>query len=270
MYTTAFLMGGLGNQMFQISNAYAQALKNNKECFFRPYSDTPNQGNQTTTYVDNIFRNLIFKNDLTGFVRYNEPDWTYNEKNFNIETPIEFYGYYQSSKNFLGYINEIKKLFLIDEENKKYLLEKYPELKKENTLSIHIRRGDYKKHPLVHPTVSKSYIQKSLDKIGGYSHIFILSDDKNWAIENLSLPNSTIVDEKDYLELWLMSLCQNNILSNSSFSWWGSFLNENKNKKTIAPSIWFGPNGPRNFKDIFQDEWDILNVTFTNGELIIN
>jgi hypothetical protein len=262
-------MGGLGNQMFQISNAYAQSLKHKKECFFRPYSETPNQGNQTTIYVDNIFKNLIFKDDLNGLTRYNEPDWSYNEKNINIESPVEFYGYYQSSKNFLGYDEEIRKLFLIDDENKKFLLEKYPELKQENTLSIHVRRGDYKKYPLTHPTISKSYLEKSLEEIGGYSHVFILSDDKNWVTENLNLPNSTIVDEKDYLELWLMSLCQNHILSSSSFSWWGSFLNKKDNKKVIAPSMWFGPNGPKNYKDIYQNDWTVIDVSFTNGELTI-
>jgi hypothetical protein len=72
---------------------------------------------------------------------------------------------------------------------------------------------------------------------------------------------------KDYIELWLMSLCKNNILSNSSFSWWGSFLNENLNKKIIAPSVWFGPKGPKNYSDIFENNWQIINVHFENGEL---
>jgi hypothetical protein len=64
-----------------------------------------------------------------------------------------------------------------------------------------------------------------------------------------------------------MSLCKNNILSNSSFSWWGSFLNENLNKKIIAPSVWFGPKGPKNYSDIFENNWQIINVHFENGEL---
>jgi len=267
MYSTAFLMGGLGNQMFQIANAYAQSLKNNIDCFFRPKSQISHQGNDATEYVSNIFKKLNFKNELSGYQTYHEPNWHFNERNLLWSTPIEFYGYYQSSKNFLGYDNEIKNLFSIDNETTKYLIEKYPNILLDNTLSIHLRRGDYKKFPNIHPTVSKSYIDKALTLVGEYSHVFIFSDDKNWVQENINLKNSTVVSEKDYIELWFMSLCKNNILSNSSFSWWGSFLNENPNKKIISPSVWFGPEGPKNYSDIFEDNWQIINVHFENGEL---
>jgi hypothetical protein len=269
MFATAYLMGGLGNQMFQIANAYSQSIKNNIDCFFRPNSQISHQGNNVSDYLNNIFRNVTFKESLSNYETYREPDWHYNEKNLIWDRSIEFYGYYQSSKNFLGYDDKIKELFSIDDETKKYLISKYPQILLDNTLSIHIRRGDYKKFPMIHPTISKSYIDKSIDSIGDYSHVFIFSDDKQWIKDNLNLINSTIVDEKDYTELWLMSLCKNNILSNSSFSWWGSFLNQNKEKKVISPSIWFGPNGPNNYSDIFESDWKIIDVEFVDGELII-
>jgi hypothetical protein len=261
-------MGGLGNQMFQISKSIAEGLKNNIPVFFRTSAFIPMEGNQPINYTKNIFRNLNFDDSKIPTFRINEQTWSYYETNHIYTEPTEFYGYYQSSKNFLGYDNKIKELFSIDGETKKYLTDKYPQILLDNTLSIHIRRGDYKQFPMVHPTVSKSYIDKSIGSIGGYSHVFIFSDDKQWVKENLNLINSTIVDEKDYIELWLMSLCKNNILSNSSFSWWGSFLNRNDDKKVIAPSIWFGPNGPNNYSDIFEDNWVMLNVEFVNGELI--
>lgn len=267
MYTTAFLMGGLGNQMFQIANAYAQSLKNNLDCFFRPNSQTPHQGKNTTEYIPNIFRKLNFKDELTNYQTYHETNWHYEPRNILWSNSIEFYGYYQSSKNFLTYREEIKDLFSIDEPTKKYLLEKYPELLLDNTLSIHIRKGDYKKFPEIHPTISKSYIDEALTTVGEYSHVFIFSDDKTWIEENLNFQNSIIVDENDYVELWLMSMCKNNILSNSSFSWWGSYLNRNENKIVVAPSIWFGPKGPKIFKDIYEDDWKIINVSFSKGEL---
>lgn len=267
MYSTAFLMGGLGNQMFQIANAYAQSLKNNVDCFFRPISQNSHQGNNVSKYIPNIFRKLNFKDSLSNYQVYHEPNWYFEDRHILWATPIEFHGYYQSSKNFLGFDEKIKELFSIDEPTKNYLIEKYPDLILDKTLSIHVRRGDYKNFPDIHPTISKSYINEALSIVGDYSHVFILSDDKVWVKENINLPNSTIVDEDDYVELWLMSMCKNNILSNSSFSWWGSYLNKNENKIQVAPSIWFGPKGPKKFSDIFENNWKIINVLFSKGEL---
>ncbi len=123
MYTTAHLMGGLGNQMFQIANAYSQSLKENIDCFFKPVSSTHLQGKNTSHYVSNIFRKLVFKSELSGYKTYIEPNWFYEEKTIIWDKPIEFYGYYQSSKNFLNYSNEIKNLFEVDDITKSYLIE---------------------------------------------------------------------------------------------------------------------------------------------------
>ncbi len=87
--------------------------------------------------------------------------------------------------------------------------------------------------------------------------------------DNLNYEESTIVEGlEDYEELWSISFCQNNIMSNSSFSWWGSYLNKNNNKKVFVPSIWFGPNGEKNYQDIYEKEWIKINVNFKNGKLI--
>ena len=64
-----------------------------------------------------------------------------------------------------------------------------------------------------------------------------------------------------------MSLCKMNILSNSTFSWWGAFLNKNIDRKVFIPSVWFGPSGPQNYKDMYQPEWTKIEVEYINGEL---
>jgi hypothetical protein len=91
--------------------------------------------------------------------------------------------------------------------------------------------------------------------MGDVDFIFV-SDDMNWVKENFKGNNIFYSDNsEEILDLTLMSICDNNIIANSSFSWWGAFLNENPNKKVIAPSKWFGPEGPSDTQDIYPTEW---------------
>jgi hypothetical protein len=264
VFSTAFLMGGLGNQMFQISNALSQGWKNNVPTFFKCDAYTPMQAFKPKKYVDNIFRNIKFLDFSLPVKRVSAP-WEYTELKLDWSSPIEFYGFFQSSKNFSEYKDRIIELFSPPDLVISELYSKYPELNFENTLSIHIRRGDCFQNPDIHPMPTVQYIEKCLDIIGEYSHVLIFTDDKIWVKENLKFENCTYIDDEDYNEMWIMSLCKNNIISNSTFSWWGSFLNKNKNKKVIAPSIWFGPRGPQNYKDIYEDNWTVVDVNYNNG-----
>lgn len=264
-FFTCYLMGGIGNQMFQVAHTIAEGLKYNKNCVFRKNSYTPMQGRDTSNYINNIFRNIKFEDNVNFDLRINEKDWSYGELEIPENKSVEFYGYFQSSKNFNGFNDEIKNLFLPTDLFVKESMLKFPELNQENTLSIHIRRGDCFQNPDIHPMPTVQYVKKCLDIIGEYSHIFMFTDDKVWVKENLKFENCTYIDDEDYNEIWLMSLCKNNIMSNSTFSWWGSFLNKNKDKKVIAPSVWFGPRGPQNYKDIYEDNWTIVDVKYNNG-----
>jgi hypothetical protein len=268
VFSTAYLMGGLGNQMFQIAHAICQGWKNNIPSIFKCQSFTPMQANQPTKYVDNIYRNIFFYNFSSKIKRVNAP-WEYVDLNVNWDSPIEFYGYFQSGKNFLGYEEKIKDLFQPTENFINKIENKFPKIKKEITVSIHVRRGDYLTINNILPIIDKSYIDECLKMIGEYDHIFIFSDDVNWVKENLIYENSTVVESlEDYEDLWFISLCKINIMSNSSFSWWGTFLNKNENKKTYVPSIWFGPYGEPNYKDIYLDNWIKINVNYKNGQLL--
>jgi hypothetical protein len=261
-------MGGLGNQMFQIAHTISEGLKYNVPCVFRSYSFTPMQGNDTSKYVNNIFKKLNFDNNPQIKNTISESDFSYSPVIFDPSFSTEFYGYFQSSKYFNGFEEYIKNLFGPSDETVKILKEKYPQINYENTLSIHVRRGDCLLHSHIHPVISEKYLKKSFNRIDSVSHVFVFSDDKEWVEKNLNYENITFVNDEDYEEIWLMSLCQNNIISNSTFSWWGSFLNRHNNKKVIAPSIWFGPNGPKNFKDVYEKNWDVVDVTYENGWLV--
>lgn len=261
-------MGGLGNQMFQISKAIVEGLKNDLPVFFRTSAFIPMEGNQPTNYIENIFRNLNFDNSKIPTHRINEQTWSYYETNHDYKEPTEFYGYYQSSKNFLDYKKEIRDLFLPTEEFKDKLKNLYPKIFEKDSVSIHVRRGDYLGISEILPVIDKTYIDECLRQIDEFSNIFIFSNDKEWCKENLNYNNSIVVEGlEDYEELWAMSLCNHNIMSNSSFSWWGSYLNTNKNKKIFVPSVWFGPKGEQNYFDIYEPDWNKIKVIYDKGYL---
>jgi hypothetical protein len=93
--------------------------------------------------------------------------------------------------------------------------------------------------------------------LGDYNNIFVFSDDITWCRNNLGFKNMIFVEGNvDIEDLWLMSLCEKNIIVNSSFSWWGAYLNTSKDKVVIAPSNWFGPSAGLNSSDIIPDEWN--------------
>jgi hypothetical protein len=260
------LMGGLGNQLFQAAHVLAQGMKYNREVVFVPQSWTPMQGRQTSNYVNNIFRNLKFVDNIEGFEKVFEGPWEYSDTSPKDDNTV-FDGYFQSSKNFLGFDDEIKKIFSPTEEFINEMYERHPELKQKNTLSIHIRRGDCFMNPDIHPIANEIYVERAIKEIGEYSHVFVFSDDKEWVKGKLKFNNVTYVEDEDYKEMWLMSLCENHIMVNSTFSWWGTFLNTNPNKKIVAPSIWFGPRGPQNYKDIYESNWTVLDVKYNDGWL---
>lgn len=263
VFYTANLMGGLGNQMFQISHALCQSWFHNKDCFFNNFAHTPMQANQPTKYINNIFRNIKFREIKTQVVKVSESHWNYPNLNFNVNQNIEFNGYFQSSKNFLGFDEKIKDIFEPTEEFINKLKLFYPKIFNGNSISIHVRRGDYLTIPEVLPTLDISYFLNCLSKFDDITNVFIFSDDKSWIKNNFIGDNFTIVDGlEDYEEMWTMSLCKNNIISNSTFSWWGSFLNKNPQKKVLSPNKWFGPNGPNPYDSIFEDSWEKISINF--------
>jgi hypothetical protein len=250
------LMGGLGNMMFQIATAHSVAIRDNKEmiCDIR---DMQIPHKPYTFYTNNILRNVKFSNDLINLNHMGEGGFHYTPIP-KIDGNVKLVGHFQSEKYFTNYKTEILKLFEIDDTTKNYLLEKYGVIINQDTCSIHIRRGDYLGLPTHHPTQSIDYYKNAIQIVGEKKHFLVFSDDIEWCKENFNfLNNKTFIsDNKDYEDLYLMSLCKNNIIANSTFSWWGAWLNNNENKKVIIPSKWFGVyNSHLNTNDLYCDKW---------------
>jgi hypothetical protein len=251
------LQGGLGNQMFQISAAYALALRNKdiavfnfNECY------TPKQGYTSNKYRDNIFSKINVVDHYEHSMIYQEPKFSYNEIPYINNMLLN--GSFQSEKYFLDFKNEILELFTISNDYKDIIKEFVPAFnnKTKPITSINIRRGDYLANPSYHTVCSLYYYKKSMEIIGDTYFIFT-SDDLNWAIENFGNNENYFYPKfkNEILDLTMMSMCDNHILSNGTFSWWGKYLSNNEDKITIAPKNWFGPLGHKDTQDIYKNNW---------------
>jgi len=251
------LQGGLGNMLFQIACTYSYSKKNNKELFLSK-EKTLIVHNNIESYQDNILSKIIFSKDNIKFdSNYTEPVFHYNEIP-NLNGNVFLANYFQSEKYFKDQENEIRELFSfeckISDEIKELLETK-------NTCSIHVRRGDYLKSPSHHPTQNMNYYMKAIKQMPKDSVFLIFSDDIEWCKNNFpDLPEKFIFvgGNKDYEDLYIMSRCTNNIICNSTFSWWGAWLNKNDEKIVVAPSEdkWFGPAYSNyNTKDLYCEGW---------------
>ena len=255
------LIGGLGNQMFQIATTKALALANNVGCCFGD-SNTPNQGRNAFEYKYSVFLNTPFHPFIYKTL-YREPTFTFSPIPFKDEMMLS--GYFQSPKYFDTYKEDIQKLFL--RQDKLTILKKKYRAKLKDSVSIHIRRGDYVDNPNLE--LLDDYYIKALDLILGHlkiKNILVFSDDIIWTKLYFSKKLSTYEAKKvhyierleDYEDMYLMSLCRHNIIANSSFSWWGSYLNKNPNKMVIAPMKWFKEGSGLSEVDIYTKEMIVI------------
>jgi len=243
--------GGLGNQMFQVSAGSALAQKNNMNFFIVNSSVLK----QTFTHIDdnNYLLNTVFANfnkidlthiNLSQVVNYKEKE----EECFIYNPPAPFgddvfiNGYFQNEKYFLSIKPDLINMFKQNEVYSKFVQSKHAEMAK-NSYFIHVRRGDYLKSDLYAFDADKYYkiaIQHVLS-VTPNAHFIIVSDDieycKNYAMFNQI--KKTFLDLPVLETLYLMSLCEKGgICANSTFSWWGSYLNENPQKVVIFPEKW--------------------------------
>jgi len=247
-------MGGLGNQMFQIAAAHALAVLNNDQsCFDFDSCYTPLQGNPSNHYTNTIFKKINKKcNELLN-KQYYEKSFSYSE--IPYENNLTLNGYFQSEKYFIDVKEDIIKLFNISDYEKDIVNEVLSLNEIKIKTSVHIRRGDYLKFSEIHKTCSIEYYEKAMSMFSGTTFILI-SDDINWVKQNFVGENiiySPFNDE--IMDLTLMTMCDNNIIANSTFSWWGAYLNKNENKKIIAPKKWFSDMSTNDESDIIPNEW---------------
>jgi hypothetical protein len=251
------LVGGLGNQMFQYSVARSISIRTNTELYidnaeFKRYTVHPYTLNNF-----NITENIW--HDTKHISTYKEKAFNYDESVKNINTDIRLMGYWQTERYFTDIRDVLLKDFtlktpLTDIANTDIL----NKINKTNSVSVHFRRGDYINH--------ENYVSLNMDyyhtAIRQYDNptLFVFSDDIDWVKSNFNSEHETHYIDfnrgKGWNDLYLTSQCKHNIMANSSFSWWGSWLNTNKKKLVICPTQWFkGANLKFDTIDMIPKDW---------------
>ncbi len=207
----------------------------------------------------------IFKKFISQkkFRHYSESKFSFDQNFFKLKSPLTIEGYWQSEKYFFEIKNIILSAFKFRGEFSKENNIIFNKINSLNSISIHFRRGDYvynsnvnKTHGICSMSYYNSAIKYVCDRVNS-PYFFIFSDDIEWVKENIKIENATYVSNPNLSEceeLMFMSYCKHNIIANSTFSWWGAWLNKNENKIVIAPQKWLNTNISKQ-PDIIPSTW---------------
>jgi hypothetical protein len=276
------LMGGLGNQMFQYAAGKALSTKHKTGLVIdtsflvrdpkghyvkRPYELS---AFRCQAAVASKIQQLLLKSAkyTSKFMPKGLPEiaienkFEYNEQFETIGKSTILIGYWQSERYFKHIrdtlLEELQPAAALSNAAKQYA-ENIAGA--QNSVSLHFRRGDYvslKSASNVHGTASIEYYANAVKLITektGRGNFFVFSDEIEWVKDNFPLSDATYVSGLSGIEdMHLMSKCRNNIIANSSFSWWAAWLNNNSNKTVVAPRQWFA-DATIDTKDLIPKAW---------------
>jgi hypothetical protein len=285
------LLGGLGNQMFQYATARALAEKHSTilkidvsefelyklhryslHCFNIWEYLASRTEVEDILYSANLFKKIKIKSLIKLGIKDGRDNSWITEKQFNfspeilnLPNNILLDGYWQSEKYFADITDILQREFVVKYQQDNHSRQFAELIQNTQSVSLHIRRADYVQNTVtnqIHGICDQDYYACAVRYISeriNNPHFFVFSDEPQWAKDNLKLGfPTTIVDcndaSRNYEDLRLMSMCQHNIIANSSFSWWGGWLNSNSDKLVIAPKKWFNDQ-TRNTKDIIPERW---------------
>lgn len=282
---TCNLMGGLGNQLFQIFTVIAHSIQSQNSFLFTDEKSLGIAGNTIRpTYWGTFFKELrpfLTSHFPSDMQQINEPSFCYNEIPVDMlqNKDILLFGYFQSYKYFQPHASAIYKMLKIKTQ-KKYAIEKAGFLKEQlqDTISMHFRIGDYKKVSHIHPIMTYEYYENCIvffkqrfpEKVFNILY-FCENQDIEEVEEKIQRLQTRFPSYKftralpileDWEQLLTMSMCKYNIIANSTFSWWSAYLNTYKDKEVCYPNVWFGDICNHNTIDLFPDSWVRINAKY--------
>jgi len=277
------LQGGLGNQLFQYAAGRNLAIKNNTtlKLDIHSYQNNPDRSYGLDIFnIDEHFAtdaeiSNLNKAGLNKLVEKLKPfaskttiiedNHDFNKDVLELSGNKYLIGYWQSEKYFKSIENLIRQEITLKDKLSENYSDMAIEIKSTNSISLHVRRGDYMANPKfskIFQILDLDYYKKAIDLITEQiadPSFYVYSDDLPWAKDNLPIPHPHVFVNpdkklKDGEELMLMSLCKHNIIANSSFSWWVAWLNQNPEKIVIAPKKWSNDNSTNTF-DLLPNNW---------------
>lgn len=286
----SYIIGGIGNQMFQYAAGRALALTNDRSLLLdlsdftdyqlhygfelsRVFSLVATKAEPSTTHEllgwrQNYWARKILRRPQFSLLRGTkfvvEPHFNYWPDFFNVNGDCYLYGYWQSERYFKAFEAIIRQDFIFREPLQEQNAELALDMATKQAVSLHIRRGDYvsdsKNHNIMR-VCDLEYYRLAINYIATQVEqpvFYLFSDDMAWVKQSLPMEFPCVYVEhnsgaESYKDMQLMSLCRHHIIANSSFSWWGAWLNAKPEKIVIAPKHWFR-NG-NDDADLIPDEW---------------
>lgn len=277
------LMGGLGNQLFQLCCVLALGIQTNTPvAILSRYMTNFNGREDRPTYWNNLFagltRHLTFVPDWKDIFFIQEPGFHYQYIPISpimAGKKVMLVGYYQSEKYFKNQFDRLYDLFGFDRLRKDVLdKQSLTAAEMQHTISVHFRLGDYKELTHMHPILPYEYYREALAYLVATQalafpqvvYYFCEEEDISTVsgmIERLQREFGAATLEfrranpalEDWEQMLFMSACRHHVIANSSFSWWGAYLNRHPDKVVCYPSVWFGPSAGHNTKDLVPPEW---------------
>lgn len=257
------LMGGLGNNLFQIMVTIAYAKRYSFGPVFSASQSRFADVVMLSTHYSELFEHPIDFSFAPGKLPvYREPYFHYSPIPL-YPNGAELQGYFQSSRYWGRDRDFALQTFSISEFLSLLIEQEFSDWSFNDFVAVHIRRGDYLQFQQYHPVQDMSYYNGAMELFPGRNFL-IFSDDIGWCKSAFKGNNIAFMDKRldspigRYIDLFLMSMCSDHIIANSTFSWWGAYLSRSGGK-VVAPRHWFGEGYVQhNTVDLYEPEWEIL------------
>jgi len=292
---TSNIIGGLGNQLFQIFTTISCAIDNNCDFIF-PNKNELYAGENTTlrytywnTFLNKLQPYLKGENEINyelKFIENNDSRYVKlpelsNFKHIRENLNVYLSGYFQSYKYFEHNFQKICEIIDLKRQKEELSKKISYNFNNEDFISLHFRIGDYVKYLDYHLILNDDYYINSIEtivkKINNKEYkimYFCENENEELVLNRIDNIKNKLIEKginncffikcpvlEDWEEMLLMSLCKHNIIANSSFSWWGAYFNENVNKIVCYPSTFYAKNICKSTNDLFPDNWIKINNT---------